>query len=291
MSNFLSNAFMLPNDLVDKGYMALMKGPALACYLFIVRKTRGWNKSTDSISVSQLVEGTGYNKDSVLKGCEKLVELGIVVRKSFANQPAKYDLTDGIFAVDILDSEKNAVENIDGKPVSAVESLDGGVDILDSTQSKISTHNNNYKTTNTKTNINKGEKTNSTSEKLKKQKKELFDAKPVELPENVNRDLWIQFVEMRTANKKPLTENAVKLILKKLESFGALANQSLENSIIGNYQGVFAPKPDHSGNPQINQVQQDLSEPSYFMKMFNEQSQPTVIDVTPDSNEIEVYRP
>ncbi|MCL8351972.1 MarR family transcriptional regulator, partial [Acinetobacter baumannii] len=105
------------------------------------------------------------------------------------------------------------------------------------------------------------------------------------------RDLWIQFVDMRTANKKPLTENAVKLILKKLESFGALANQSLENSIIGNYQGVFAPKPDHSSNPQINQVQQDLSEPSYFMKMFNEQSHSTVIDVTPVSNEVEVYRP
>ena len=63
MSSFISNAFMLPNDLIDKGYMALMKGPALPCYLFIVRKTRGWNKSDDSISVSQLVKGTGYNKD------------------------------------------------------------------------------------------------------------------------------------------------------------------------------------------------------------------------------------
>ena len=159
---------------------------------------------------------TGYNKDSVLKGCEKLADLGIIVRKSFANQPAKNDLTDGIFAVDILDSEKNAVENLDSKPDSAVESLEGRVDILDSTQSKISTHNNNYKTTNTKTNINNGEKTNSTSEKLKKQKKELFDAKPVELPENVDRDLWIQFADMRTANKKPLTENAVKAI-KQIE--------------------------------------------------------------------------
>lgn len=242
MSNFLSNAFMLPNDLVDKGYMALMKGPALACYLFIVRKTRGWNKSTDSISVSQLIEGTGYNKDSVLKGCEKLVELGIIVRKSFANQPAKYDLTDGIFAVDILDSEKNAVENIESRANSAVESLEGGVDILDSTQSKISTHNNNYKTTNTKTNINNGEKTNSTSEKPKKQKKELFDAKPVELPENVNRDLWVQFVDMRNSIKKPLTENAVKLLINKLIDFGVGANQSLESSIIGSYQSVYPPK-------------------------------------------------
>ena len=154
MSNFIPNAFMLPNDLIDKGYMAIMKGPALACYLYIARKTRGWNKSTDSISVSQLVEGTGYNKDSVLKGCEKLVELGIVVRKSFTNQPAKYELTDSIFAVDILDSKNIAVENIECKADSAVDYLDSAVESLDSTHSKISTHNNNYKTTNTKTNIN-----------------------------------------------------------------------------------------------------------------------------------------
>lgn len=142
MSSFISNAFMLPNDLIDKGYMALMKGPALPCYIFIVRKTRGWNKSDDSISVSQLVKGTGYNKDSVLKGCEKLVQMGVIERKSFANQPAKYVLTDSIFAVDILDSENIAGENIEG-----------GVDILDSTLSKDSTHNNNSKTTITKANV------------------------------------------------------------------------------------------------------------------------------------------
>ncbi len=244
---------MLPNDLIDKGYMALMKGPALACYLYIARKTRGWNKSTDSISVSQLVDGTGYNKDSVLKGCEKLVDLGIIVRTSFANQPAKYDLTDSIFAVDILDSEKIAGENIDSKSDSAVESLESTVDILDSVHSKISTHNNNYKTTNIKTNINTRVETKSVPEKLKKQKQNSYDAKTIELPNSVDRNLWNQFVDMRVGIKKPLTENAVNLILKKLESFGALANQSLENSIIGNYQGVFQPKHEsHSSTPSSN---------------------------------------
>ena len=234
MSSFISNAFMLPNDLIDKGYMAHMKGPALPCYLFIVRKTRGWNKSDDSISVSQLVAGTGYNKDSVLKGCEKLVQMGVIERKSFSNQPAKYVLTDSIFAVDILDSEKNAVENIEG-----------GVDILDSVHSKDSTHNNNSKTTNTKTNKDKGEK-----EKSSSKKPTAFDAKPVELPANVNRDLWIQFVDMRNSIRKPLTENAVNLLIKKLVGFGDQANQSLEASIIGSYQSVYPPK---QQNPVQNQ--------------------------------------
>lgn len=234
MSSFISNAFMLPNDLIDKGYMAHMKGPALPCYLFIVRKTRGWNKSDDSISVSQLVAGTGYNKDSVLKGCEKLVQMGVIERKSFSNQPAKYVLTDSIFAVDILDSEKNAVENIEG-----------GVDILDSVHSKDSTHNNNSKTTNTKTNKDKGDQKKSGSEKTEKstsKKQPLFDAKAIELPANVNRDLWIQFVDMRNSIRKPLTENAVNLLIKKLIGFGDQANQSLEASIIGSYQSVYPPK-------------------------------------------------
>lgn len=110
MSSFISNAFMLPNDLIDKGYMALMKGPALACYIFIVRKTRGWNKADDSISLSQLVGGTGYGRDAVLSGVDKLVEMGVIERKSFANQPAKYVLTDSIFAVGNIDCGKPQAE-------------------------------------------------------------------------------------------------------------------------------------------------------------------------------------
>ncbi|QGA12300.1 hypothetical protein GFH30_06325 [Acinetobacter wanghuae] len=133
---------MLPNDLIDKGYMAEMKGPALACYLFIVRKTRGWNKDSDAISVSQLVKGTKYNKDSVLKGCEKLVQMGVIERAQFANQPAKYTITDYIFAVENLDSENIASENLDSR-----------VENIDSVLSKKSTHNNKPKTTNTKTKV------------------------------------------------------------------------------------------------------------------------------------------
>ena len=73
-------------------------------------------------------------------------------------------------------------------------------------------------------------------------KKNKFDAAQVELPVNVNRDLWIQFVDMRNSIKKPLTENAVKLLINKLIDFGVGANQSLESSIIGSYQGVYPPK-------------------------------------------------
>lgn len=42
MTSFISNAFQIPNDLIDNGHMAKMKGAALPCYLLIVRKTRRW---------------------------------------------------------------------------------------------------------------------------------------------------------------------------------------------------------------------------------------------------------
>lgn len=142
MSNFISNAFMMPNDLIDKGYMAKMKGAALPCYLFIVRKTRGWNKSNDNISISQLVEGTGYKKDAVLGGIEQLISMGIVEKISFQNRPSKYTLTDNVIAVGNTASHNSAVGN-----------TDTAVDISDSNLSEIPTHKNNIKTTNTKTNV------------------------------------------------------------------------------------------------------------------------------------------
>lgn len=133
---------MMPNDLIDKGYMAKMKGAALPCYLFIVRKTRGWNKSNDNISISQLVEGTGYKKDAVLGGVEQLISMGIVEKISFQNRPSKYTLTDNIIAVGNTASDNSAVGN-----------ADTAVDISDSNLSEIPTHKNNIKTTNTKTNV------------------------------------------------------------------------------------------------------------------------------------------
>lgn len=133
---------MMPNDLIDKGYMAKMKGAALPCYLFIVRKTRGWNKSNDNISISQLVEGTGYKKDAVLGGVEQLISMGIVEKISFQNRPSKYTLTDNVIAVGNTASDNFAVGN-----------TDTAVDISDSNLSEIPTHKNNIKTTNTKTNV------------------------------------------------------------------------------------------------------------------------------------------
>ena len=82
------------------------------------------------------------------------------------------------------------------------------------------------------------------------EKPKAFDAKAIELPVNVDQETWNNFVDMRIGIKKPLTENAVKLILKRLVGFNDLANQSLENSIIGSYQSVYEPKKQIAPEPQ-----------------------------------------
>lgn len=238
MSSFVPNSFQLPNALIDDGVMAEMKGAALAIYILIVRKTRGWQKETDAISISQFMKFTGYGKDAVISGAEKLVSLGLVERIGRDHQATLYSLSD---------LAEREISNLSENPTTAnlSENTTGVVGKTDINLSENPTHNNNSKTTNTKTNKDKGDQKKSGSEKTEKstsKKQPLFDAKAIELPVNVNRDLWIQYVDMRKTIKKPNTEFAVKLLINKLTDFGELANQALEYSIMGGYPSVYPPK-------------------------------------------------
>ena len=81
MSNdrFIPNSFIIPNSVIDE-LLAKLTCAELKCYLFVVRKTKGWNKESDSISASQFVEVTGLSKKSVITACESLVQMGLLDR-------------------------------------------------------------------------------------------------------------------------------------------------------------------------------------------------------------------
>jgi uncharacterized protein YdaU (DUF1376 family) len=82
----------------------------------------------------------------------------------------------------------------------------------------------------------------------------IIKGKEIDLPEFINKDLFIAFVEMRIKIKKPLTEVATGLLIKKLIEFekkqAGFANQALENSIEGSYQGIFEPRQNNYNNNQ-----------------------------------------
>lgn len=94
------------------------------------------------------------------------------------------------------------------------------------------------------------------SEKKTKNKFSLDDACNVNLPEGVQRDLWIAYVEMRHTMKKPPTQKAVQLALSDLVKWGfEKANQSLKNSITSNWIGLFEPKQAVQSYAKANQAE------------------------------------
>lgn len=240
MSSFIPNSFQVPNAFVDE-VLCQIGDVAAKLYLIICRKTRGWYKEVDSISLSQFQKISGKSRPTITKALAELIQVGLVIECESTVHGNSFKLNDDCAVGWMLKVPSKKSLLVKKFNHASKKSLLVLVKNL-YTQKTLS------KDTLQNKKINK--KSKSESEKPKAEKPNAFDAKPVELPVNVNRDLWIQFVDMRNSIRKPLTENAVNLLIKKLIGFGNQANQSLEASIIGSYQSVYPPK---QQNPVQNQ--------------------------------------
>ena len=232
MSSFTPNSFQVPNAFVDE-VMCQIGDVAAKLYLIICRKTRGWYKEFDSISLSQFQRFSGKSRPTVTKALAELIQVGLIIECEPTVHGNSFKLNDECtvgWRLKVPSKKSLLVKKFN---YASKKSLLVLVKNL-YTQKTLS------KDTLQNKKINK--KSKSKSEKPNTEKPNAFDAKQVELPVNVNRDLWIQFVDMRNSIRKPLTENAVNLLIKKLIGFGDQANQSLEASIIGSYQSVYPPK-------------------------------------------------
>ncbi|MGQ0285831.1 replication protein [Pasteurellaceae bacterium 22721_9_1] len=81
MSKFIPNSFQVPNAVIDE-LMSQMSCAELKCYLAIVRKTKGWGKEEDAISITQLMKVTGLSNRAVINACVSLAERGLVNQKT-----------------------------------------------------------------------------------------------------------------------------------------------------------------------------------------------------------------
>ena len=87
------NSFQIPNQLVDE-YLTELNGNELKILLVIIRKTKGWNKEFDGISISQFQKFTGIkNEKTVRKAIKKLIELGLIEKIDNAGKFSLYRLT------------------------------------------------------------------------------------------------------------------------------------------------------------------------------------------------------
>ena len=71
----------IPNELLDAFARIRISGEARQALDFIIRKTLGYNKNKDPISLSQFVLGTGLRKSAICKALKKLRSMNIITKK------------------------------------------------------------------------------------------------------------------------------------------------------------------------------------------------------------------
>ena len=76
--------------------------------------------------------------------------------------------------------------------------------------------------------------------KKRKPKTSDFDPHQVTLPEFVSHEAWTDFVEHRSALKKPLTKRAAELTLTELAKTPLEADRMLRRSVANGWTGVYA---------------------------------------------------
>jgi len=205
---------MIPNAFVDDA-MAGLSDKALRCYLLIVRKTTGWGKEWDSISISQFQDFTGIKDDrTVRSGLLELIELGLIKSLKKTGQPTQYCL---VFEP-VLDGQP---PTSDVPPTSHVPpTSDVGrpptSHVPDPLHGMLPTKETNTKETN-------------------KRKEQGFL-----LPAFVNVVAWDEFEQHRKEIKKPLSDLARNKAANSLCDLSQEQQQKvIDYSIQGRYTGLF----------------------------------------------------
>ena len=76
-SDLIPNSFPLPNIYIDE-IMKYLSGSETKVLFFVMRKTFGWQKERDRISLTQFEKGTGLSRQSIINSLESLVQLQIL---------------------------------------------------------------------------------------------------------------------------------------------------------------------------------------------------------------------
>ena len=71
----------IANELMDAIIRIRIPGEARQCLDFIIRKTYGWHKKSDAISLSQFVSATGLSKAHICRMLNKLVMMNLITKK------------------------------------------------------------------------------------------------------------------------------------------------------------------------------------------------------------------
>ena len=243
----MSNWHKCPNALVDR-LMGNVLSPSATCVVLTIwRLTEGVRERHQAaIPTETFMRVTKTNrKNTAYNYVKEALETGLVTVKKEKGKVNIYSVnkdcplwySDEVVAESVPTTESDT--SSDNRHMVVAES-DPSLD--ESSGGKRHT----YKDIVTKDNI---------KEKKKEKPRPKFDALTYPIPSFIKQENWNDFVAMRKEIKKPLTETAAKRLISKLTEFDANgfdANESLDYSIMGQYQGVFERNRKQQSNNQVN---------------------------------------
>jgi len=83
----------VPNEILEALARIRLSPYETRVVLFIIRKTYGWHKEIDWISLSQIVEGTGIAKPNVCRTIKSLKRKNIIIRPDSKHAGLQKDYT------------------------------------------------------------------------------------------------------------------------------------------------------------------------------------------------------
>ncbi len=220
--------FIFPNSIIDE-LLPELSHSELKCYLCVLRKTKGWNKEEDAISVSQFMKVTGLSNKAVISACESLVEREILERKSG-------DRNTGIYSIKTYKtatSEKSSL--VKNFPATSEKS------------SPVTSEKSSHTINNIKNNIQNTNKKNT--------KKSVLD---LLADFGITGQLADDFITHRKACKAPVTETALKGFQREADKAGISLAEAITISIERNWRG-FKSEWDWRGSGVIHRQPQKMT--------------------------------
>lgn len=231
IDSFIPNSFQIANAVIDE-YLSQMSGNALKCYVLIVRKTRGWQKTHDSLSISQIQKHTGIKKEeTVQKAINELVDLGLIGKQNRIGLPNEYFLISDP-KKGVTPPPKNGVPPENGVPpkkgVTPPPKMGVGP------PPKKGGHINTKYKKQISTNVDINTAHEKTAKKPTKHEADLA----LLAEHGIDGQIAEDFLTIRKAKRQPLTETAMRLIASEAQKVGMTAFQAVVFSI-GNGWGSF----------------------------------------------------
>lgn len=220
--------FIFPNSIIDE-LLPELSHSELKCYLCVLRKTKGWNKEEDAISVTQFMKVTGLSNKAVISACESLVEREILERKSG-------DRNTGIYSIKTYKtatSEKSSL--VKNFPATSEKS------------SQVTSEKSSHTINNIKNNIQNTNKKNT--------KKSALD---LLADFGITGQLADDFMIHRKACKAPITGTALKGFQREADKAGIPLAEAITISIERNWRG-FKSEWDWRGGGVIHRQPQKMT--------------------------------